>query len=163
MLNVNGSGYKLDNIIADTSALKVDSTAIKASIFARTGVSPSLAAAIDVTPAATAWKLGAAAALVATGGITTAFQITGVNVEGMGTTSGDCQIIVYEGTAASSVVANVRFLGSTSIGKAAAGINGLHIPVVTKSIAAGKSIYAKCGALTTTVPVPAISINYKVG
>ncbi len=160
MLNINGVQ---STVFSAQTSISGETSAIKVSLFSRTGVSPDLAAAIDVTPAATAWKLGAAAAIVATGGITTAFQITGVNVEGMGTTSGDCQIIVYEGTAASSVVANVRFLGSTAIGKALAGINGLHIPVVTKSIAAGKSIYAKCGALTTTVPVPAISISYKVG
>ncbi len=160
MLNINGVQ---STVFSAQTSISGETSAIKASLFSRTGVSPHLAVAIDVTPAATAWKLGAAAALVATGAIATAFQLTGVNVEGMGTTSGDCQIIVYEGTAASSVVANIRFMGSTAIGKAAAGINGLHIPVITKSIAANKSVYAKCAALTTTVPVPAISINYKVG
>lgn len=161
MLYINGTAYSMASLLTDSSALKVDSTAIKTALFSRTGVSPSLAAAVDVTPAATAWKLGAAAALVATGGITTAFQITGVNVESIGTTCGDCEIIVYEGTAASSAVASVRFFASTGI-KAAGTINGLHFPVVTKQIAANKCVYAKCAALTTTVPVPAISINYKV-
>lgn len=160
MLNVNGSEYIAPNVVNLLTSIAGESSAIKVSLFSRTGVAPSLAAAIDVTPAATAWKLGAAAAIVATGGITTAFQITGVNVEGMGTTSGDCQINLYEGTAASSAVAAVRFRGSSAIG---ATINGLHIPVITKSIVANKSIKAKVAAATTTVPVPAISINYKVG
>lgn len=149
-------------IHAETTAIAADSTLIKSALYARTGAHPLLAAAIDVTPSATAWKLGLAAAIVATGGIATAFQITGVNVEKMGTTSGDMVLNLYEGTAATTAVASVRFTGSTAIGLAAAGVNGIHIPVISKSIVANKSIYAKCAALTTTVPVPAISINYKV-
>lgn len=160
MLNINGIESTLS---AGLSSVSAESSAVKLSLFSDTRVAPNLAAAIDVTPAATAWKLGAAAAIVATGGITTAFQITGVNIEGVGTTSGDCELILYEGTAASSAVAAVRFTGSTAIGKAAAGVNGLHIPVVTRQIAANKSVKAKVAAATTTQPVPAISLNYKIG
>ncbi len=160
MLNINGSAYKLDTIIADTSGLKADSTLIKSALYARTGVMPNLAAAINVTPSATAWKLGAAAAIVATAGLTSAFQITGVNVESVGTTSGDMEIILYKGTAASSAVAAIRGYFATALGSA---VNGFHIPVETKQIPANRSIYAKAAALTTTVPVPAISINYKMG
>jgi len=168
MININGSAkdagissvtIETTAIHAETTLIHGETTLVALSLYSETRVSPSLAAAIDVTPSATAWELGAAAAVVATGVIATAFQLTGVNVEGMGTTSADCQIVVYEGTAASSAVAAVRFRGSTTIGVTA---NGLHIPVVSKQIVAGKSIYAKCAALTTTVPVPAISISYKV-
>jgi len=128
-LTINGTEQTLDLILDDTTILKADSTLIKAALYARTGVSPTLAARIDVTPAATAWKLGAAAAIVATSGITTAFQITGVNVEAVGTTSGNMEIILYEGTAASSAVASIRGFFSTSIGTAAGGVNSIHIPV----------------------------------
>jgi len=161
MININGSIAGDTAIHAETTQIHAESTLVALSLYSRTGVSPNLAARVDVTPTATAWELGAAAALVATGGIATAFQITGVNVEAMGTTSGDCEIILYEGTAASSAVAAVRFMGSTSIGAAVGGVSGLHIPVTTPQIAANKSVYAKCAALTTTVPVPAISISYK--
>lgn len=168
-LNVNGSDYGIAEILSDVSVLKVDSTILTRllidvanSLFSRTDVSPTLAAGIDVTPAATAWKLGAAAAIVATGGITSDFQITGVNIEGVGTTSGVCEIFIYEGTAASSAVANIRAQCSTSMGVAAGGVNGLHIPVITKRIVANKSVYAKAACDTTHQTVPKISINYKV-
>jgi len=163
MLTVNGSYYKLDTIIADTSALKLDSTVIKTSLFAETRVAPTLAAGVALTPLATAWKLNAAAAVVATGGITTAFQITGINIESVGTTSGVVEISLYEGTAASSAVCRVRAQCSTSMGLAVGGVNGLHLPVNTKLIDANKSIKAKCVCDTTHQTAPTISITYKIG
>ncbi len=176
MLNINGSVWSVDGLVANVASVAAETTLIHAettlihgettliakSLYSRTGVMPNLAAAINVTPSATAWKLGAGAAIVATAGLTSAFQITGINIEGVGTTSADVQIIVYKGTAITSAVAAVRARCSTAIGLAG-GVNGMHIPVITKSIAANKCIYAKVAALTTTVPVPAISISYKMG
>lgn len=162
-LTINGTEQSLDLILDDTTILKADSTLIKGSLFSETRVHPTLAGGVALTPLATAWKLNAAAAVVATSGITTAFQITGINIEEVGTTSGVVEIILYEGTAASSAICSIRAQISTSMGVAAGGVNGLHIPVNTKLIDANKSIKAKCVCDTTQQTAPTISINYKIG
>ena len=156
MITVNGSAYKLDTIISDSSALKVDSTVIKASLFAETRVAPSLAAGVAITPSATAWKLGAMTEVLATNICATAYQVTGVSVLGANTTSGNFQLILYEGTAATTALCAVAFSAAT------AQTQSLHIPVVSKSVAANRVVSAKVAAATTTLPAPVIKINYKV-
>jgi hypothetical protein len=152
MLHINGSAFD-----SGISSIKAETTKIVDALYAITLVSPTLAAGVVVTPAATAWKLGAAGALVATNGIASAFQITGINIEGMTSVAAVCQFMIYEGTAASSVMAAGRARISTN-----ATIGGaFYIPVISPQIAANKCVYAKVAADTTVQPAPRISISYK--
>ncbi len=146
-------------IHAETTLIHGETSALRAYAFAKSAVAPTLAAgiAIMVSPDA-AWTLSSAfATICASAVISSAFQLTGINIEAIAT-SGVYEIALYEGNEVGSTeVARCRTYGSTL-----APMNNNFIPISSPSLAAGRAIRAKAAASSTGGQVT-ISVAYRMG
>lgn len=133
-------------IHSETTLIHGETSVLKAYAFAKSFAYPTLAAGVAVgVDSDAAWTLTSAfATLCASAVISSAFQITGINVEGCAT-SGAYEIVLYRGNEVGSTeVARCRAYASTL-----APMSNNFIPISTPSLVAGKAIRAKAAAAST--------------
>ena len=137
MIHINGSAAKLDNIIADTSSLKVSADLVSDHIHGKQKVIPTQAAAITLLGTSTAWELGAKVN-IGTSVITEPFDFHYLNVESMGADN-TFEIVIYEGATNSATE-----ICRTRVTRTAAQLKSDSIPIMTPVLTSAKPT---CGAV----------------
>jgi hypothetical protein len=153
MLNVNGSGYKLDTIIADGATVKGSLHTMTDHIHGNGHVIPSLAAPLTVVGTSTSWELGGKV-LIGTSVLADPFDFHFINVESLDQND-TVQIRIYEGaTDAATAIADVRVTRTANQTKSDA------LPVMTPVLSSAKKTCIAIANKATVAVTALISLNY---